>query len=664
MRHSAAALRIPSNPPLSKVKWSLRNNVNLQESGLLLGLGNVADNKERFLMNFYTKGKRAIAKATTEGPTAYVIPGDNGRPTEAADMVNSLRDLGVEVHRLDKAYAVQGESGKGEAGEKKASEAGENKDDAEKPSTSTRTSTSTKSNLVTVTYPAGSYVIRMDQPYSRLADMLLDLQFYSSSDPRPYDDTGWTVGLLRNVKTVRITEKLILETPMTMLSETARVAGKIGGASKPACYVLNHTAENGLAVLRFKLKDLKIDAAEESFNDGDRSFNAGSFLIKAEDGVRDKLEPALKELGLTAIGVEQPPTVKAHPLRAPRIVFVHTWTETQNEGWFRYELDRLQIPYHYVSIHALRDDANLRRKYDVILFPPVFDSTQGLINGIPMRGDPIPWKGSKLTPNIGLSPDQTDDIRGGMGLSGVANLRRFVEEGGLFIPIQGVGRLPIDMGMLNDVSVDESRTLVTAGSIFNSRFVDRKSPIAYGYGETLPIYFSQSPLFKIAKIPSGEEEEEPAPGKKPSGRGTQSDLDVIQGRPLPPEKPKKDKSKEDKPKDEYEGLTDYAKLFLGPYLTPRELRPRVILRFAKEEKYLLASGMLAGGSELADRPAVIDAPLGKGHVLLFATNPMWRHTTQGEFFLLFNAFLNWDHLDVGREVGSAGGTRRAGKAEE
>jgi hypothetical protein len=59
--------------------------------------------------------------------------------------------------------------------------------------------------------------------------------------------------------------------------------------------------------------------------------------------------------------------------------------------------------------------------------------------------------------------------------------------------------------------------------------------------------------------------------------------------------------------------------------------------------------MLAGGSELANRPAVVDVPSGRGHVLLFATNPMWRHQTQGEFFLLFNAVLNFDNLGAGRE---------------
>ena len=43
-------------------------------------------------------------------------------------------------------------------------------------------------------FPAGSYIVRMDQPYSRMADMLLDTQYYNVNDPAPYDDTGWTHG--------------------------------------------------------------------------------------------------------------------------------------------------------------------------------------------------------------------------------------------------------------------------------------------------------------------------------------------------------------------------------------------------------------------------------------------------------------------------------------
>jgi len=86
----------------------------------------------------------------------------------------------------------------------------------------------------------------------------------------------------------------------------------------------------------------------------------------------------------------------------------------------------------------------------------------------------------------------------------------------------------------------------------------------------------------------------------------------------------------------------------SPFYVPPAMRPRVVLRFVSDEKNLLISGMLAGGNELANRPAVVDVPVGRGHVVMFATNPMWRHQTQGEFFLLFNAALNFDNLGVGR----------------
>ncbi len=98
--------------------------------------------------------------------------------------------------------------------------------------------------------------------------------------------------------------------------------------------------------------------------------------------------------------------------------------------------------------------------------------------------------------------------------------------------------------------------------------------------------------------------------------------------------------------------------FLRPYLAMP--RPRIILRFA-EEKDLLVSGLLAGGRELAGKPAVIDVPRGKGHVLLFANNPMWRQQTQGSFFLLFNAILHFEHLDAGRPAPSGRGAVRTGE---
>jgi hypothetical protein len=77
-------------------------------------------------------------------------------------------------------------------------------------------------------------------------------------------------------------------------------------------------------------------------------------------------------------------------------------------------------------------------------------------------------------------------------------------------------------------------------------------------------------------------------------------------------------------------------------------QPRVLLSFPNDPNDLLLSGLLVGGESLAGRAVAVDAPLGKGHVILFANRPFWRWQTQGNFFLTFNAILNWDHLDAGR----------------
>lgn len=121
------------NPPLPVVKWSIRNNINLQQSALLFALGHVAENHKKFLKNFYLKSQRAVAKARTEGPAAWIVPADTERPLAAADPVNLLRKHGCEVHTADKPFKIQ-------------------KDE----------------------YPQESYLFRMDQPYSRCVDMLLD----------------------------------------------------------------------------------------------------------------------------------------------------------------------------------------------------------------------------------------------------------------------------------------------------------------------------------------------------------------------------------------------------------------------------------------------------------------------------------------------------------
>jgi hypothetical protein len=584
------------NPPLPRVKWSIRNNINLQQSALLIAMNYVANNKDRFLNNFYLKSKRSIAKARTEGPAAYVLPGDEMRPIEAADLVNLLKMQGIEVQKLN--AALETKDGK---------------------------------------FPAGSYVVRMDQPYSRMADMLLDTQYYNVNDPRPYDDTGWTLGPLRNVKTVRVKDEKILDAPMAMINGPAKVIGKMEGSGS-AGFIVNHTGESAVAQLRYRLKDVKFSAAQAAFKVGDRNFNAGSYIIRMDGNpgnLTARLTREITDLGLTATAVDKIPDVASHAVGAPRIALVHTWINTQNEGWYRIELDRLGIPYDYISDQDVGRTGNLREKWDVIIWGPVGGSAQNIVRGIPKFSDsegPIPWKKSELTPNMGLSPDQTDDIRGGMGIQGVANLQRFVEGGGLFVTVGSNASLPIDFGMVSGVSIQEARNLQVRGSVINTTFADRRSPISYGYDEKLAVYFNQAPLLQVAAIGQGGGfggGGAAAQTGRPTGRGSETDPDVPQGR-KPPETalpaPTPDPAQ----------------------IPPVAIRPRVVLRFATNEKELLASGMLAGGSELAGKAAVVDVPVGRGHVVMFANNPMWRHQTHGSFSLLFNAILHYDNLGVGR----------------
>lgn len=586
------------NPPLPKVLWSHRNNVNLQQSGLLLSLDYAATNKETFLRNFWLKGKRSVAKPENEGPAAYVISREE-RPNEAASLTALLMNHGVEVHTLE---------GEVETGGARLAE--------------------------------GSFVIRMDQPYSRMADMFLDRQYYNPNDTPPYDDTGWTLTALRNLKAVRVTETSLLKAPMARVGAPPVVDGRVNGEGR--VFLVNHNAGRHLARLRFALAGLKVQAAEAPFEAGGRKYSAGTFILDSGENpanLRQRLEDAAKEHGVQVHAVASLPEVGRHPVAAPRIALVHTWLSTQTEGWFRVALDGEKIPYKYVSGQYLRDKRALRDEFDVIILGPVPASAQRIVNGNPMRGEPIPWDAS-VGPNVAMSPDTTADTRGGMGLEGVANIQKFVEDGGLFVTIASNATLPLDYGLIDGVSIQSTPQLRARGSVMNSVIADARSPIVYGYEGAVPVYFNSAPVFNVAPLGvamgGGGGGGAPGAAARPTGRGSATDRDRVQGRPdvepPPPLRPGE--------------LAPDMMERMKHLIPPPEQRPRTVLKFA-EEKDLLVSGMLAGGRELAGKPAIVQVPSGKGHYLLFAINPMWRNQTQGSFMFLLNAAMHYDHLHLG-----------------
>jgi hypothetical protein len=597
------------NPPLRSALWSIRDNVNLQQSALLIGMNHVATLKDKFLENFWLKSQRAVAKARAEGPAAYVFPGDDPRPGQQARLLRQLQVQGVEVHRADKAFKIKDQE-----------------------------------------YPAGSYVVRMDQPYSRMADMMLDRQYFNVNDPSPYDDVGWTLGPLYNVKTVRIDDTAVLDVAMTLVKGDVAAPGGVARLAKGnvQAYLINHNADNILATFRFAHKDLRIHAAEKEFEAQGRKFRAGSFILKPGENRKDLervLDDAGRNLGFAVTAASAVPAVPVHDVLAPRVAVVHTWQNTQNEGWLRIALDESGIPYDYVSVHALRDNPRLRDKYDVIIIGPTSPDPMSVVNGL--GGDkPLPWKKTALTPNIGVEAS-TDDMRGGIELDGILHLRDFVRDGGVFITIGNTSALPIHFGLAKGLAVKDTTNLWARGSVYLATLGDRTSPLAYGYDDKLGIYFSQSPVFAMGGSAGRSRGMRPrsTSAGRPSGRGTANDPDIVQGRARDlgqkavEEYRKAQQAAKEKEK-ENEGAGEETPQPAAPAIE----RPRIVLSFTGSASDLLISGGLDGGEELAGSPALADVPLGKGHVVLFSFNPTWRSETHGSYFFIFNALLNWKDL--------------------
>jgi hypothetical protein len=596
--------------PLPEVVWGIRNNVNLQQSALLIALHEVAVQREEFLRNFWEKSKRAVAKATTEGPAAYVLPADDPRPGQQARLLSLLQMQGAEVHRATAEFTVGD-----------------------------------------VRYPAGSYIIRMDQPYSRAIDMLLDKQYYNPDDPRPYDDVGWTLGPLFNARVDRVEDVAVLRAPMSPLAEI-RPAGSVQGSG--SAYIIDYNADNTLTAFRFANRDLRIQAAEQGFEAAGRSFRAGSFIIPTRGNpgdLRSRLERAAAEYGFTAYGVSAVPSVATHQVATPRIAVVHTWQRTQDEGWLRVGLDEYGVPYDYISVHEVRDNPRLRERYDVLLIGPTSFDALSVVRGV--TGDkPIPWKRTAVTPNLGRQ-DETDDMRGGLELRGVQNLQRFVEEGGTLVTLTNSASLPVHFGFVPGLSIRQTQNLWAPGGVYRAVAAEKTSPLLYGYDDHVGVYFNQrsSPVFgtqqnEFARFFGGggssanaeQAAREGATTARRSGRGGIDEQDIVQGRPRDMGASGVEAFRAQQQDEESEAV------FFGF----GQERPayRTIMRYEPDVSKLLISGGLNHGRELANTPALVQASLGRGNVVMFSFNPFWRGETLGTYAMVFNALMHHQALGI------------------
>ena len=620
------------NPPLPRVMWSLRDNNNYEETGLLVSLSYFANNRHQFLETFYQKSKRSILKAHMEGPAAYVFSASDRRPGAQAELLHVLQMQHVEISRAIAPFSVTIPAPSSHA-----------KRDSD--SVAATAGATAAPPMETRQFPAGSYIVRMDQPYSRIADALLDYQFWSPKDPQktPYDDTGWTFPENFNVQVVRVVDPAVLATPMARVTGVIQAHGGVIGTG--SVFAVNNNGDNALTTLRYQFRNADFEAAEEPFEAAGKSFARGSYIIR--NVTAGELDSAGHELGVTAYALASAPSVKMHPARAARVAILHTWSTTQTEGWWRQAFDALHIPFSYISVQDVAKDPNLNAKYDVILFPPA-GSVQSIVHGMPMWRNPMPWKNTPLTPNIGKWA-QTDDVRPGLGWHGVQNMESFVTRGGLLVGVSSTADFAITYGLASGVTANQAARGKVVGSLLRTRIVDDASPLVYGVSDSLAVYSENGSSFSISNIRgagsggrfgNGE-------GMRATGRGTVDDPDVPQGRPLvaarnmAPVRPKV---------EPWQATPITDEQLRNPLsIIPPDQRPRVALRFT-DQRDLLVSGLLDGGSDIARRPVVVDVPMQKGHVVLFANNPIYRGETLGAYPLVFNAILNFDHLDAGRKL--------------
>jgi hypothetical protein len=419
-------------------------------------------------------------------------------------------------------------------------------------------------------YPAGSFVIKRNQPYGRLAKNLLERQSYPDPNLTTYDDSGWTMGLATLVDVKEIKDKAILDVAVTPV-EQASVKGTVAGKGTAGIAVA-HLGSNNMIAFRYRLKSLPMKIAEKSFTVDGTEFPAGSFVIMTPPDM-SVVTTAVESLGLTAKLLSAAPSVAMHDADLPRIAMYSSWTNTQEIGWVRYTFDRFGVPFDLIFKERVRK-GNLRADYDVIVMPTQ-PANRAAVYAAPATR-PVPYLRTDRFKFLGMY-GESPDISGGMGGEGVDAIAKFLDAGGTLITMGEASRFPAELGLARtvDVSASTSSNFYAPRPIVNAEILRLDHPVFYGYADkTMPVKYLGGPLIGV-------------------------------------------------------GQPDQA---------------TVLARYVGGDAAVL-SGLMRGADEIKERPVALDVPggySGKGRVIMFASNPIYRWQNHGEFNMVFNALMNWN----------------------
>ena len=516
------------DPPYQHVLWSMRDNTNYAETGVLSSLQLVAAFPRVFLEDFYVKSRDAVSAGAKEAPYGFILPADQEDLTRVAFVIHILRMQAIEVGRAKAPVKLS--------------------DGA---------------------YPAGSFIVKTDQPYGPLAKTLLGKQIDPDPQLRTYDDSAWTMSLMTNT-VIKPTKDIAVQAVPVDPIDQYTPEGTLTGVSDTALYAVPDHGSPNMVTLRYGLKDVRI--SEKPFKAGAAAFPAGTFLVPAS--AASALKPLAAKLGLDVVGLAATPQVATHEEPLPRLAIFSTWGGTQDVGWVRYTFDQYQVPYDLIFKERILE-GNLAKDYDVILIPSQVRTAKDLVFGIPKRRQPLAYEKTakfKFLGDYGSSPD----ITGGMGAAGVAEFQKFVEAGGLLVTLGASSAFPPDYGITPAIDISNtSAHFYAPGPIVDADIAHPENPIFYGYSaKTVAVRYANGPLLRM------------------SAEMDQND---------------------------------------------------VLMRYLGGEKSVL-SGLFNGPNDIKGRAAVAVVPAGKGEVVLFTTNPVWRWQNMGEYRMIFNTLMNFRNL--------------------
>jgi hypothetical protein len=551
-------------PAPREVTWSARDNLNYQETGALAALDQTAGESKEMLHNFYRKGWDSWQKGLTQPPYAFLIPEDQGDPARVAAMVGRLLGQRIEVTRAQGAITVK------------------------------------EGN-----FPAGTYVVRLDQPYRNYAVDLLTPQRYPKDGDPPYDDVSWELPANYHLQAIPTADASIRTAALVPLTDVPHPAGRVTGSGP--VYVLKDTGQESFLAARYRLANFEVQIAEREFEASGAKFPAGSWIVPAQAGLHDAITSAAAELDLDFVQVSDLPEVPRHLAKSPRIGVWVPWADTDSIGWIRYSLDQRKVPYTYLRDEDIRA-GNLRDRIDVLLYGHVDLELAEQIEGLPKTWSPMPFKKTAQTPSFG-TPAESDDITGGIGYEGLGQIQRFIDEGGLMVTLGSGSMLALEGGLVRFVrrssggvprsaaggggsssAASQQAATRTPGAHVRVTFDRPDHPIAYGYPAHTYVFRQNFPLYNIPR--------------------------------------------------HWLRMAYCTTCLDGP-----EDRSGVVMEWGDSDaQAFVVSGQAWGEENLIGRPAILDMPVGKGHVVSFNFNPLHRDLNRGDHRLLWNAILNWQAI--------------------